>query len=782
MFFIPSIKKALLFCLLLSSFTSEAQTQFTFALANQTSTSNTFEFDLMITVPSGGRRIYGLSAGVNFNASILNGGTPCTVNNCGSYSIVAGTTATELTANGGLNPPSLAYTSASSHLRFIQSTKAASLVDLAAGTYRIARFKFTNTVNWTTNSNANLWLSPIGGSVTNTSVSQAAFGGGTIVTLTTITTPAVILTNTSTSTFSIPLNAAPTCPTAATASSLVAESPCAGAANGSALITLTGAPSANSAVTYTVDGGATQNATLSASAFTVSGLSAGSHVVAVTYPTCTAVSTSSFTIDAGAPLTTTGSESQSVCGTSYTWPTSGATYNASGSYTHVVGCNTATLTLTLTPSSTNTTPISACGSYVWNGTTYTASGVYAGPTTNCVTESLNLTITPSSTNTTPISACGTYTWANNGQTYTASGVYTGTTTNCITESLDLTITPATTTGSVTTSICAGDSYTWPANGQTYTTAQSGVTVVTGCNTATLNLTVTPLTTNGSVTTSICAGDSYTWPANGQTYTTAQSGLTVITGCNTATLNLTVTPSSTNTTTITASGSYTWAHNGQTYTASNTYTGTTTNCVTESLDLTITPVQSGVLSLKVYLEGYYLSGGQMRSALANSGVGTNNAISDTIKVQLRSQSSPNASVLTANVLLSTNGTASISIPPSLIGGNYYIAVYHRNSLETWSSSAIAITGNTSFDFTTSSSQAYGTASMKQVEAGVWALYSGDHNQDGAITPSDLGSVAAEASLFSFGYIKTDLTGDGAIDGFDLGLADNNSHALLVSSHP
>jgi len=253
--------------------------------------------------------------------------------------------------------------------------------------------------------------------------------------------------------------------------------------------------------------------------------------------------------------------------------------------------------------------------------------------------------------------------------------------------------------------------------------------------------------------------------------------------NTATCSWDVTGTQqTNTIPVTAVGTYTWANNGQTYSASGTYTGNVVNCVIQVLDLTITPVPPGVLSLKVYLEGYYLSGGQMRSALANSGVGTNNAISDTIKVQLRSQSSPNASVLSANVLLSTNGTASISIPPSLIGGNYYIAVYHRNSLETWSSSAIAITGNTSFDFTTSSSQAYGAASMKQVEAGVWALYSGDHNQDGAITPSDLGSVATEASLFSFGYINTDLTGDGAIDGFDLGLADNNSHAVLVSSHP
>ena len=282
------------------------------------------------------------------------------------------------------------------------------------------------------------------------------------------------------------------------------------------------------------------------------------------------------------------------------------------------------------------------------------------------------------------------------------------------------------------------------------------------------------TFNGAV--GVCAWEvSGTQPAQP---TTACYQTATFNGC---TWDLTGTQQ-TNTIPVTAVGTYTWANNGQTYSASGTYTGNVVNCVIQVLNLTITPVQSGVLSLKVYLEGYYLSGGQMRSALANSGVGTNNAISDTIKVQLRSQSSPNASVLSANVLLSTNGTASISIPPSLIGGNYYIAVYHRNSLETWSSSAIAITGNTSFDFTTSSSQAYGTASMKQVEAGVWALYSGDHNQDGAITPSDLGSVAAEASLFSFGYIKTDLTGDGAIDGFDLGLADNNSQALLVSSHP
>jgi len=776
-------KKALLFCFLFLSLLANAQQcQLTLVAVPENTTATTFDVDLMLTIPSGGRRLGSVSTGINYNTSILNGGTPCTTSGCGAWALVPGTVATQLAT--GLNVPVYTVRSPYSQLRIVQSNNLSTTLDLPAGVYRVGRFRFTNTTSWTPNSNANLWLSNTNATgQTNSIVATYPFGSTTpLLNQTTITTPALILNQTSTTTLSVPLNAAPTCPTSATASSLAAESPCAGAANGSALITLTGAPSATSAVTYSVDGGATQNATLSSSAFTVSGLSAGSHVVAVTYPTCTAVSTSSFTIGAGDPATTIGSESQTVCGTSYTWPTSGLTYNASGSYTHVVGCNTATLTLTLTPSTTTGSESQAvCGtSYTWptSGLTYNSSGSYTH-VVGCNTATLTLTLTPSTTTGSESQAvCGTsYTWPTSGLTYNSSGSYTHVV-GCNTATLTLTLTPSTTTGSESQTVC-GTSYTWPTSGLTYNSSGS-YTHVVGCNTATLTLTLTPSTTTGSESQAVC-GASYTWPTSGATYT-ASGSYTHVVGCNTATLTLTLTPSSINTTTITASGSYTWAHNGQTYTASNTYTGTTTNCVTESLDLTITPVQSGVLSLKVYLEGYYLSAGQMRSALVNSGVGTNNAISDTIKVQLRSQSSPNASVLSTNVLLSTNGTASISIPPSLIGGNYYIAVYHRNSLETWSDSAIAITANTSFDFTTSSSQAYGAASMKQVEAGVWALYSGDHNQDGAITPSDLGSVATEASLFSFGYINTDLTGDGAIDGFDLGLADNNSHALLVSSHP
>ncbi len=190
-------------------------------------------------------------------------------------------------------------------------------------------------------------------------------------------------------------------------------------------------------------------------------------VVAVTTSVGTA-SSGNFTVNTN---TATGSESVTECGSSYTWATSGATYTASGTYTFVSGCNTATLTLTLTPATT--------------------------------------------TGSESVSACGTsYTWATSGATYTASGTYTHVV-GCNTATLTLTLTPATTTGSESVSEC-GSSYTWATSGATYT-ASGTYTHVVGCNTATLTLTLTPATTTGSESVTEC-GSSYTWATSGATYT------------------------------------------------------------------------------------------------------------------------------------------------------------------------------------------------------------------------------------------------------------------------
>ena len=185
---------------------------------------------------------------------------------------------------------------------------------------------------------------------------------------------------------------------------------------------------------------------------------------------------------------------------------------------------------------TSTQTVSACGSYVWNGTTYTASNNTATyVTTNAggcdSTVTLNLTIKQPSTSTTSISNCGSYSW--NGQSYSTSGTYSWTGTNAelcdSVATLSLTINQASTSTSTET---ATGSYVW--NGNTYTSSGTytyQTTNAAGCDsTATLNLTINPaVCTPTSSSDTIAACFSYTW--NGVTYST--SGTKVWNGTNAA---------------------------------------------------------------------------------------------------------------------------------------------------------------------------------------------------------------------------------------------------------
>src|SRR5690242_4085176 len=50
--------------------------------------------------------------------------------------------------------------------------------------------------------------------------------------------------------------------------------------------------------------------------------------------------------------------------------------------------------------------------------------------------------------------------------------------------------------------------------------------------------------------------------------------------------------------------------------------------------------------------------------------------------------------------------------------------------------------------------------------IFAIYSGDINQDGTIDGQDMNYVDNEMPLGNFGYLLPDLTGDGAVDGQDM----------------
>lgn len=84
--------------------------------------------------------------------------------------------------------------------------------------------------------------------------------------------------------------------------------------------------------------------------------------------------------------------------------------------------------------------------------------------------------------------------------------------------------------------------------------------------------------------------------------------------------------------------------------------------------------------------------------------------------------------------------------------------------------------------TASNKAYGD-NMKEVEPGVFAIYSGDVNQDGYIATDDVTSVDNDNLVGSTGsYLVTDLNGDTYVGTDDVTLCDNNNLAGIQIQRP
>lgn len=73
-------------------------------------------------------------------------------------------------------------------------------------------------------------------------------------------------------------------------------------------------------------------------------------------------------------------------------------------------------------------------------------------------------------------------------------------------------------------------------------------------------------------------------------------------------------------------------------------------------------------------------------------------------------------------------------------------------------------------------AYGD-NQKQVEPGVWAIYSGDLNQDGIIDFIDQIGMDNDVFNYIFGYVVSDLNGDAIVDFLDQIILDNNVSAFV-----
>jgi subtilisin-like proprotein convertase family protein len=109
-----------------------------------------------------------------------------------------------------------------------------------------------------------------------------------------------------------------------------------------------------------------------------------------------------------------------------------------------------------------------------------------------------------------------------------------------------------------------------------------------------------------------------------------------------------------------------------------------------------------LSLKVFIEGLYSGNGQMEPTLYSNAMNGNPNACDSIIVDLHNTTAPYDLVLSATGLLFKNGDANVVLPGDVSNHSYYIAIRHRNSLETWSKVPVSFPPGfapVNFDFTT-----------------------------------------------------------------------------------
>ncbi len=204
-------------------------------------------------------------------------------------------------------------------------------------------------------------------------------------------------------------------------------------------------------------------------------------------------------------------------------------------------------------------------------------------------------------------------------------------------------------------------------------------------------------------------------------------------------------------------------------SSNVYvTGKSWNASSGNDFLTIKFSIAKSLQLTALIEGFY-----------NQTSGT--MISDTMTVYLRNVTPPYAVIDSAKGFINSAGTGVFNFSQPVNEVPYFIVVRHRNSIETWSSGGNSFTSNSlTYNFTASAFQAFGN---NQVLKGTkYCIYSGDVNQNGNVSLSDIILTSNNSVNFVNGYVSTDLNGDNNTNLNDILIAFNNSNGFVSVMRP
>lgn len=160
--------------------------------------------------------------------------------------------------------------------------------------------------------------------------------------------------------------------------------------------------------------------------------------------------------------------------------------------------------------------------------------------------------------------------------------------------------------------------------------------------------------------------------------------------------------------------------------------------------------------------------------------------DTLRAYLRNISSPYNIVDSSKAVIDSltyNGSFFFGNAAS---GTYYIAIKHRNSIETWSKAGgEAYNPGTSlnFNFHLDSSKTYGKNVIRTDNSPkTYAVFSGDVNQDGNVDVLDLGIIDTDAYNFLAGYVRSDVNGNNIVDATDLSITDNNAFNFVSKMRP
>ncbi len=183
--------------------------------------------------------------------------------------------------------------------------------------------------------------------------------------------------------------------------------------------------------------------------------------------------------------------------------------------------------------------------------------------------------------------------------------------------------------------------------------------------------------------------------------------------------------------------------------------------------------AGHVTVSVIPQGYYNSGNFLN-------------MTDTILICLANASSPYAIVDSTSALLDSISFTASGDFNAAASGSYYVIIKHRNTIETWSASPVSfVKGSTiTYDFTSAQSKAYGN-NLVQVSSSpeLWAIYSGDCNQDGYVDPLDLSLVDQDSFNYVAGSgLATDINGDRYVDPLDLSIVDQNSFNYVGIQRP